>query len=65
MPVATQHAAVHKVPELSRRGLTLMLAMMCLVPIATIFLLWKTLPPVEAGKLQATDPFQRCTDPDL
>jgi hypothetical protein len=40
-------------PRLSHRGLTIMLALMCLVPVVTIFVLWKFLPPVIEGELEA------------
>ena len=42
-----------KSPQLSHRGLTLMLVFMCLIPIGTIAVLWSYLPPVYEGKLEA------------
>jgi hypothetical protein len=43
-----------KLPQLSHRGLTLMLAFMCLIPIGTIAVLWQYMPPVYEGKLEAS-----------
>ncbi len=40
-------------PRLSHRGLTLMLTFMCLIPLVTIAVLWRYLPPVYEGKLDA------------
>lgn len=42
-----------KSPRLSHYGLTVMLAVMCGIPLATIFVLWQYLPPVFEGKLEA------------
>ena len=42
-----------KSPHLSHRSLTLMLALMCLIPLVTIAVLWNYLPPVFEGKLEA------------
>lgn len=42
-----------KSPHLSHRGLTLLLTVMCGVPILTIAVLWQFLPPVYEGKLEA------------
>lgn len=42
-----------KSPHLSHRGLTLMLAVMCLIPVTTIAVLYGYLPPVYEGKLEA------------
>ncbi len=43
-----------KVPSLSHTNLTIMLVMMCLVPMVTIGLLWNYLPPVFEGQLDAS-----------
>lgn len=40
-------------PRLSHRGLTVMLTMMCVIPVVTIAVLWRYLPPVFEGKLEA------------
>ena len=40
-------------PKLSHRGLTMLLALMCAIPITTILVLWQYLPPVHEGQLQA------------
>ncbi len=42
-----------KAPQLSHRGLSMMLAVMCLIPIGTIATLWTFLPPVHEGQLEA------------
>jgi len=42
-----------KAPQLSHRGLTIMLTLMCLIPVATIAALWGYLPPVHEGELEA------------
>ena len=39
--------------ELTPNGLTVLLMIMCFVPVVTIFVLWRILPPVLEGKLQA------------
>lgn len=46
--------AFESTPKLSHRNLTLMLAAMCIVPIATILLLWLKMPPVYESKLKAS-----------
>ena len=46
--------ALQKTPQLSHRGLTLMLSLMCLVPVITIFFLWRMMPPVYEGQLEAS-----------
>lgn len=43
-----------KSPQLSHRGLTIMLSFMCLVPVVTILVLWNYLPPVFEGQLKAS-----------
>lgn len=43
-----------KSPQLSHRGLTIMLSFMCLVPVVTILVLWNYLPPVFEGQLNAS-----------
>lgn len=43
-----------KSPQLSHRGLTIMLSIMCLVPVVTILVLWNYLPPVFEGQLEAS-----------
>ena len=40
-------------PHLSHRTLTVMLTIMCLIPLVTIAVLWNYLPPVFEGKLKA------------
>jgi hypothetical protein len=40
-------------PRLSHRGLTILLTLMCVVPIVTISAMWIFLPKVEEGTLQA------------
>ncbi len=42
-----------KSPQLSHRGLTIMLTLMCLIPVATIAALWGYLPAVHEGELEA------------
>jgi hypothetical protein len=42
-----------KSPRLSHRTLTVMLTIMCLIPLVTIAVLWNYLPPVYEGKLEA------------
>ncbi len=48
-----QSSVLQKAPILSRRGLTVLLALMCLVPVLTILALQLTMPPVHTGKLHA------------
>ena len=43
-----------KSPRLSHRNLTLMLTLMCMIPLVTIAVLWNYLPPVFEGKLEAS-----------
>jgi hypothetical protein len=38
-------------PRLSQRALIALLAVMCLVPIVVVLVLWRLLPPVQAGQL--------------
>jgi len=38
-------------PHLSHRGLTILLGLMCVVPVVTILTLWKIMPPVFEGQL--------------
>lgn len=40
-------------PQLTTKGLTAMLCLMCLVPIITILVLWQIMPPVYEGQLEA------------
>ncbi|MGI9517013.1 MAG: hypothetical protein ACR2NP_08215 [Pirellulaceae bacterium] len=40
-------------PALSRKGLTRLLILMCVVPIATVLILQLTMPPVNPGSLKA------------
>ncbi len=42
-----------KAPQLSHRKLTIMLSLMCLIPIVTIAVLWGYLPAVHEGQLEA------------
>ncbi len=49
-----QSQALANAPHLSARGLTLLLAFMCLVPVVTIIALFNYLPPVYEGKLDAS-----------
>ena len=46
-------SAFQAAPTMSTRGLSALLLLMCLVPPITIFTLWKFLPPVFEGKLDA------------
>ncbi len=46
-----QSSARRSSPRLSAEGLTVLLAMMCVVPAITIFGLWSYLPPVYEGQL--------------
>ena len=48
-----ESTTIQQAPRLSRRGLIWLLGLMCLVPIVTIILLWRTLPPVFPGQLKA------------
>jgi hypothetical protein len=45
--------AAKAAPHLSQRGLTIMLVLMCLVPLVTLYILWRYLPKVYEGQLQA------------
>ena len=49
-----QSTALQASPNLSHRGLTIMLSLMCVVPVVTILTLWQLMPPVFEGKLQAS-----------
>ena len=42
-----------KAPQLSHRNLTIMLLLMCLIPVVTIAVLWGYLPAVHEGQLEA------------
>jgi hypothetical protein len=42
-----------KAPQLSHRSLTIMLSLMCLIPVVTIAVLWGYLPAVHEGQLEA------------
>ena len=46
--------AIRKSPRLGHRGLTIMLGLMCVVPVVTILSLWQLMPPVYEGKLEAS-----------
>lgn len=46
-------SALRITPTLGPRGLSILLIAMCVIPIVTIFQLWRILPPVEEGTLQA------------
>lgn len=43
---------LQQAPRMSSTTLTIMLAMMCMVPAVTIFALWKIMPPVKEGELE-------------
>jgi hypothetical protein len=45
---------IDRSPRLSTKSLTLLLGLMCLVPVATIFAIFNYMPPVHENKLQAT-----------
>ena len=47
-------SALGTAPHLSSRGLTILLSIMCLVPVVTIAALFTYLPPVFEGKLEAS-----------
>lgn len=51
---AFQSSEQKKSPQLGHRGLTIMLSLMCLIPVVTIAALWGYLPKVYEGKLEAT-----------
>lgn len=46
-------AAVLQAPRLGHRALSVILIIMCLVPVITIYCLWQFLPPVYEGQLEA------------
>lgn len=46
-------SALRITPTLSPRGLSILLCVMCLIPVITIFQLWRILPPVYEGELEA------------
>ncbi|MEM7453022.1 MAG: hypothetical protein AAF456_01590 [Planctomycetota bacterium] len=48
-----QSSALDKAPILTPRGLTTMLALMCVIPVVTILGLWQMMPPVYEGQLEA------------
>ena len=50
----SQSTVICSAPRLTSRGLTLLLAGMCAVPIATIAMLFYYMPPVHVGELQAS-----------
>ena len=52
--IPESNSALQRAPQLSSRGLTLLLVMMCLVPVATIAALFTYLPPVFEGELDAS-----------
>ena len=45
---------IDRSPRLSTKSLTLLLGLMCLVPVATIFAIFNYMPPVHENTLQAT-----------
>ena len=49
-----ESSAMQASPRLSHRRLTLMLAIMCFVPVVTILTLWQMMPPVHEGQLEAS-----------
>ena len=49
----TASTAVQASPKLSHRGLTIMLALMCIVPTTTVLLLFNYMPAVKEGQLKA------------
>lgn len=51
--IGEQSSQLAAAPVLSRRGLTLLLGLMCLVPIVTISIMQLTMPPVRPGELKA------------
>jgi hypothetical protein len=50
----TESSYERNAPRLSRGRLTIMLVLMCVVPLLTIFTLFQILPPVEEGTLEAS-----------
>ena len=50
---ASQSTAQLQSPRLTHQGLTILLVSLCCLPVVTIFMLWRYLPPVYEGKLQA------------
>ena len=50
----TAATPLDRAPQLSSRGLTVLLCIMCLVPVVTIAALFSYLPPVFEGKLEAS-----------
>lgn len=53
-PTHTESSAVRNAPRLSTRTLTIMLALMCMVPGIVIFSLTKLMPPTAEGKLEGS-----------
>jgi hypothetical protein len=52
-PATAESSSVASTPRLSHRNLTLSLIAMCIVPLVTLTVLWKILPPTEEGVLEA------------
>ena len=46
-------SAIDGAPTLTPRGLTAILAVMCIIPVVTILGLWQMMPPVYEGQLEA------------
>jgi hypothetical protein len=65
VPPVEKSTAFRKSPQLSHRGLTAILACMCLVPVVTIFALFRFLPPVYEGQLQASVSAEGLPSPDF
>ncbi|MEM7782255.1 MAG: hypothetical protein AAF623_02805 [Planctomycetota bacterium] len=53
MTIRQQSKEEEQSPILSHRGLTIMLFLMCVIPVGTIFLLWNYMPQVHEGQLEA------------
>ena len=47
-------SSLRATPHLTARGLTILLCLMCFVPVVTIFSLWQLMPPVHEGQLEAS-----------
>lgn len=54
METAQISTALRQAPRMSSRTLTILLALMCMVPFVTIMTLWKIMPPVKEGELEVT-----------
>ena len=50
---APQSTELGKSPSLSHRGLTILLIVMCIVPLTTVAAIWQFLPAVYEGQLEA------------